>query len=173
MTYVLYMLLIGLVVGMAAVAANPSPYYAALGLVAVAGAGSGVLAGFGGSFLCLIALNVYLGGMLVVFAYCAALSGDLHPASWGSGSVAMHLGLYLVGVVLGVGVLYGGWHEGSWVPVEEQMDFSVFRGDTWGAALMFSFGGGGLVIGGWALLVTLFVALELTRGVGRGAVRMV
>nr|YP_001650797.1 NADH dehydrogenase subunit 6 [Aulostomus chinensis]BAF74921.1 ND6 [Aulostomus chinensis]BBU25705.1 NADH dehydrogenase subunit 6 [Aulostomus chinensis] len=173
MSYTLHMLLFGLVAGMVAVASNPSPYFAALGLVVVAGAGSGVLAGHGGSFLSLTLFLIYLGGMLVVFAYSAALAAEPYPESWGSGYVAMYLGLYVAGVVLGGGVLCGGWYEGSWIPVEEQMDFSVFQGDAGGVALMYSFGGGGLVIGGWALLVALFVALELTRGLSRGAVRMV
>jgi NADH-ubiquinone oxidoreductase chain 6 len=39
----MYFLLFGLVLGLAAVASNPSPYFAALGLVVVAGIGCGVL----------------------------------------------------------------------------------------------------------------------------------
>lgn len=45
MTYFIYVLLFGLVVGLIAVASNPSPYFAALGLVAVAGLGCGMLGG--------------------------------------------------------------------------------------------------------------------------------
>lgn len=38
---------------------------------------------------------------------------------------------------------------------------------------MYSSGGGVLVMGAWVLLLTLFVVLELTRGLSRGALRAV
>lgn len=72
------LLLLGLVLGLIVVASNPSPYFAALGLVVAAGVGCGILVWHGGSFLCLILFLIYLGGMLVVFAYCAALAADSH-----------------------------------------------------------------------------------------------
>lgn len=52
-------------------------------------------------------------------------------------------------------------------------EFFVFRGDIGGVALIYSLGGGVLVISAWVLLLTLFVVLELTRGIGRGTVRAV
>ena len=51
--------------------------------------------------------------------------------------------------------------------------FFVLRGDVSGVALMYSFGGGMLVVCAWVLLLTLFVVLELTRGLSRGALRAV
>nr|YP_003289141.1 NADH dehydrogenase subunit 6 [Rastrelliger brachysoma]YP_007026070.1 NADH dehydrogenase subunit 6 [Rastrelliger kanagurta]ACA84178.1 NADH dehydrogenase subunit 6 [Rastrelliger brachysoma]AFT65547.1 NADH dehydrogenase subunit 6 [Rastrelliger kanagurta]USL48014.1 NADH dehydrogenase subunit 6 [Rastrelliger brachysoma]USL48017.1 NADH dehydrogenase subunit 6 [Rastrelliger kanagurta]BAW88988.1 NADH dehydrogenase subunit 6 [Rastrelliger kanagurta] len=173
MTYALCVLLICLVLGLVAVASNPSPYFAALGLVAVAGMGCCVLAAHGGSFLSLVLFLIYLGGMLVVFAYSAALAAEPYPETWGSPAVVMYILVYLVGVVLGCAVFWGGWYETSWVPVDDMETFSMFRGDVGGVALMYSMGGGMLVISAWALLLTLFVVLELTRGLSRGTVRAV
>lgn len=65
--------------GLVLVASNPSPYFAALGLVLVAAAGCGFLIVEGGSFLALILFLIYLGGMLVVFAYSAALAAEPYP----------------------------------------------------------------------------------------------
>ncbi len=59
------------------------------------------------------------------------------------------------------------------MPVDELGEFSVLRGDAGGVALMYSSGGGMLVISAWVLLLTLFVVLELTRGLSRGALRAV
>lgn len=56
---------------------------------------------------------------------------------------------------------------------EELGEFLVWRGDVGGVALIYSFGGGILVISAWVLLLTLFVVLELTRGLNRGALRAV
>uniref|UniRef100_A0A8C5H9P8 NADH-ubiquinone oxidoreductase chain 6 n=1 Tax=Gouania willdenowi TaxID=441366 RepID=A0A8C5H9P8_GOUWI len=95
--------------GLVAVASNPSPYFAALGLVMVSGMGCGVLAGHGGSFLSLVLFLIYLGGMLVVFAYCAALAAEPYPESWGSGAVTGLMTSYVM----------GGWYEGSWVYSDE------------------------------------------------------
>lgn len=100
MTYIVFLFLIGLILGLIAVASNPSPYFAALGLVVVAGIGCGVLAGHGGSFLSLVLFLIYLGGILVVFAYSAALAAEPYPETWGSRTVVVYIGVYLLSVVL-------------------------------------------------------------------------
>nr|WNH20722.1 NADH dehydrogenase subunit 6 [Brotula townsendi] len=173
MTYLMSLFLLGLILGLVAVASNPSPYFAALGLVVVAGMGCGVLIGYGGPFLSLVLFLIYLGGMLVVFAYSAALAAEPYPDTWGSRSVLVYIFAYLVGLG-GVSSLFlGGWYESSWVPGDELAEFSVFRGDMGGVALMYSSGGGMLMISAWVLLLTLLVVLELTRGLSRGALRAV
>nr|AHF48912.1 NADH dehydrogenase subunit 6 [Siniperca chuatsi x Siniperca scherzeri] len=173
MTYIMSLFLFGLVLGLVAVASNPSPYFAALGLVVVAGMGCGVLVGHGGPFLSLILFLIYLGGMLVVFAYSAALAAEPYPESWGSRPVAAYMLVYGIGVALVSGLFWRGWYEVSWVPVDELGEFTVLRGDTGGVALMYSLGGGMLVVSAWVLLLTLFVVLELTRGLSRGTLRAV
>lgn len=57
--------------------------------------------------------------------------------------------------------------------MDEFSEFSVLRGDVGGVALIYSLGGGLLVVSAWVLLLTLFVVLELTRGLSRGALRAV
>nr|YP_010960741.1 NADH dehydrogenase subunit 6 [Larimus fasciatus]WNH38235.1 NADH dehydrogenase subunit 6 [Larimus fasciatus] len=173
MTYIMFLFLFGLVLGLVAVASNPSPYFAALGLVAVAGLGCGVLVGHGGHFLSLVLFLIYLGGMLVVFAYSAALAAEPYPESWGSRPVVMSIIVYMAGVVMASTLFWSGWYETSWVPADELGELSVLRGDSGGVALMYAEGGGMLVISAWVLLLTLFVVLELTRGLGRGTLRAV
>nr|YP_009311123.1 NADH dehydrogenase subunit 6 [Garra congoensis]BAV69727.1 NADH dehydrogenase subunit 6 [Garra congoensis] len=173
MTFFTFLLLLALVVGLVAVASNPTPYFAAFGLMVAAGVGCGVLVSHGGSFLSLVLFLIYLGGMLVVFAYSAALAAEPFPEAWGSRSVLGYVLVYLLGVGL-VGVFLGGsWYEGSWVVVDGLKEFSVLRGDVSGVAIMYSSGGKMLVICAWVLLLTLLVVLELTRGLSRGALRVV
>lgn len=81
MSYFILLLLVMLVLGIIGVASNPSPYFAALGLVLSAASGCGILAGYGGSFVSLVLFLIYLGGMLVVFAYSAALAAEPYPES--------------------------------------------------------------------------------------------
>ena len=56
-----------------------SPYYAALGLVISSLLGCVILGFCGVSFLALLLLLIYMGGMLVVFIYSSALSADRFP----------------------------------------------------------------------------------------------
>nr|BAJ11487.1 NADH dehydrogenase subunit-6 [Cobitis striata] len=173
MTYLMSLLLMALIVGLVAVASNPAPYFAALGLVVAAGVGCGVLTSHGGSFLSLVLFLIYLGGMLVVFAYSAALAAEPFPESWGDRSVLSYVVVYLVGVGLLMNFFCEGWYEGSWMVIDTFKEFNMLRGDISGVAMMYSSGGSMLVICAWVLLLTLFVVLELTRGLSRGSLRAV
>nr|WNH17978.1 NADH dehydrogenase subunit 6 [Melichthys niger] len=173
MTYIMSLFLFGLVLGLLAVASNPSPYFAAFGLVVVAGVGCGVIVGHGGSFLSLVLFLIYLGGMLVVFAYSAALAAEPYPEGLGSGPVVELMVSYGVMVAVASWVLWGGWYEFSWLSVDELGELLTVRGDTSGVALMYSLGGGLLAVSAWVLVLTLFVVLELTRGFSRGVLRSV
>nr|YP_009311747.1 NADH dehydrogenase subunit 6 [Nemachilichthys rueppelli]BAV70767.1 NADH dehydrogenase subunit 6 [Nemachilichthys rueppelli] len=173
MTYLVSLLLMALIVGLVAVASNPAPYFAALGLVVAAGVGCGVLVSHVGLFYLWFYFLIYLGGMLVVFAYSAALAAEPFPEAWGDRSVVGYVLVYLLGVGLMVGLFWEDWYEGSWVVIDGLKEFSMLRGDISGVAVMYSSGGGMLIICAWVLLLTLFVVLELTRGLGRGALRAV
>nr|YP_010958502.1 NADH dehydrogenase subunit 6 [Ophidion marginatum]WMY90772.1 NADH dehydrogenase subunit 6 [Ophidion marginatum] len=171
--YTMCVSLLGLVGGLVAVASNPSTYFAAFGLVMAAGMGCGVLVGYGGSFLSLILFLIYLGGMLVVFGYSAALTAELFPESWGSRSVVTYVVCYVFGLAMVSSLFWGEWSEQSWLTVDELASFSIVRGDMMGVSGLYSWGGGVLFVTVWALFLALLAVLELTRGMGRGVLRAV
>nr|WNH20294.1 NADH dehydrogenase subunit 6 [Brachysomophis crocodilinus] len=172
MVYFTFLFLFLLVAGIMVVASNPAPYFAALGLVMAAAGGCGILASYGGSFVSLVLFLIYLGGMLVVFAYSAALAADPYPESLGDWSVLVRaMGCFLI---LFIGILMGGGRSDYYCGiVDEFRDFSVLHGDFSGVSYIYYSGGGMLAVSGWALLLTLFVVLELTRGRSRGALRAI
>nr|YP_009651403.1 NADH dehydrogenase subunit 6 [Sitta nagaensis]QDA21636.1 NADH dehydrogenase subunit 6 [Sitta nagaensis] len=169
-----FVLFLGLcfVLGGLGVASNPSPYYGVMGLVLGSVAGCGWLVSLGVSFVSLALVMVYLGGMLVVFVYSVSLAADPYPESWGDwGVVGYALGM---GLVVVVGIIVGGGFEvivdGNTV---NNGGLSVVRTDFSGVAFFYSWGAGLFLVGGWGLLLTLFVVLELVRGLSRGAIRAV
>lgn len=172
MIYLVFIIILGFIIGLVAVASNPSPYYAALGLVISAGVGCGLLVSSGSSFLSLVLFLIYLGGILVVFAYTAALVAEPYPESWGDWSVLIYV-LFYVGILIYVNKNFvGGWGWG-WFGGDEVNGLEVVRGDFSGVALLYSYGGYLLMLSGWILLLALFVVLELTRGISWGTLRVV
>nr|YP_010963318.1 NADH dehydrogenase subunit 6 [Balaeniceps rex]QOD97929.1 NADH dehydrogenase subunit 6 [Balaeniceps rex]QZF76630.1 NADH dehydrogenase subunit 6 [Balaeniceps rex] len=173
MTYFVLFLGLCFVLGSLAVASNPSPYYGVVGLVLTSVAGCGWLVSLGVSFMSLVLFMVYLGGMLVVFVYSVSLAADPFPEAWGSwGVVGYGLGFALVVAVGGIiGGLMECWKLGV-VSVDGGGMLSI-RLDFSGVALFYSWGVGMFLVAGWGLLLTLFVVLELVRGLSRGAIRAV
>nr|BCG05749.1 NADH dehydrogenase subunit 6 [Glandirana rugosa] len=159
-----------LLVGLLAVASNPSPYYAALGLVGGSGVGCLMLAKGGVSFLSLVLFLVYLGGMMVVFAYCAALVAEPYPEAWGSREVVVYLAVYNFLLLLAWMVQK---HNGGVKVVVFESGSEISHSEWWGVGNVLCHGGWVLLFGGWALLLTLFVALEVVRGNLGGALRAV
>nr|YP_009991998.1 NADH dehydrogenase subunit 6 [Crypturellus cinnamomeus]QNN84898.1 NADH dehydrogenase subunit 6 [Crypturellus cinnamomeus] len=173
MTYFVLFLGVCLVLGALAVASNPSPYYGVMGLMVGSAAGCGWLVSLGASFVSLVLLLVYLGGMLVVFVYSVSLAADPYPEAWGSmGVLGSGFGLL---VVMVVGVMAGGFMDGGgWVmSTVDSSGMAIVRMDFCGVAVLYSQGAGMFVVAGWGLLLTLFVVLEVVRGVSCGAVRAV
>nr|YP_010362135.1 NADH dehydrogenase subunit 6 [Ailuroedus buccoides]UNQ87774.1 NADH dehydrogenase subunit 6 [Ailuroedus buccoides] len=171
MNFVLFMSLCFALGGLA-VASNPSPYYGVVGLVVASVAGCGWLVSLGASFMSLALVMVYLGGMLVVFVYSVSLAADPYPEAWGDLRVVGYVvGL---GLIVVVGIVLGGllecWPGGGSV---DNAGTSWVRLDFSGVAMFYSWGAGLFLIAGWGLLLTLFVVLELVRGLSRGAIRAV
>lgn len=57
--------------------------------------------------------------------------------------------------------------------VVDSVGMFFVRLDFGGVALFYSCGAGIFLVAGWGLLLTLFVVLELVRGLSRGAIRAV
>lgn len=173
MTFIIYIALLVIVVGLGAVVAHPSPYFGSLTLVVVSGAACVVLIVYGGTFLALVMFLVYLGGILVVFAYTTALAADSFPYTLTYGDVMLYWTLYIgLSLICYVKCTVVGVVEG-WDLFENWEEFGIFESDVRGMALMYSDVGSLLLIGGWMLLLTLIAVLELCRGNSRGALRAV
>nr|YP_010463394.1 NADH dehydrogenase subunit 6 [Epinephelus hexagonatus]UUK29370.1 NADH dehydrogenase subunit 6 [Epinephelus hexagonatus] len=173
MSFTFFCSLVAWIVGAILVASNPSPFFGAFGLVVLAGVGCGVLVKCGVPFLALILFLIYLGGMLVVFAYSAALATDPYPASWINLEVLASLFVYLVIVIAVSSKYWDEWVGSLFGSAEEWGPFNIMHADYDGVAAMYSEGGWMLVVGAAVLLLTLFVVLELTRGLSRGTLRAV
>nr|YP_002117865.1 NADH dehydrogenase subunit 6 [Epinephelus coioides]YP_009121631.1 NADH dehydrogenase subunit 6 [Epinephelus coioides x Epinephelus lanceolatus]YP_009179460.1 NADH dehydrogenase subunit 6 [Epinephelus malabaricus]AQD17582.1 NADH dehydrogenase subunit 6 [Epinephelus coioides x Epinephelus akaara]ABS54447.1 NADH dehydrogenase subunit 6 [Epinephelus coioides]AER42666.1 NADH dehydrogenase subunit 6 [Epinephelus coioides]AIW52208.1 NADH dehydrogenase subunit 6 [Epinephelus coioides]AJG02454.1 N len=173
MCFTVVCFLICWIVGAIAVASNPSPFFGALGLVMVAGVGCGILVEYGSPFLALILFLIYLGGMLVVFAYSAALAAEPYPESWVNPAVVVYMCCYTVVVLAGANMFWYEWTGVLSGSADEWGPFGIFRADNGGVAVMYSEGGWMLVVGAGVLLLTLFVVLELTRGLSRGTLRAI
>nr|QPC56194.1 NADH dehydrogenase subunit 6 [Hynobius unisacculus] len=172
MMYLVFLGMLGLVFGLIAVASNPSPYFAALGLVLAAVCGCWVLVELGVSFLSLVLLLIYLGGMLVVFAYSASLAAEPYPEAWGSWSVFIYVLFYLLLIILGY-IFFNCNVSLEFLFTNYNTEYGAIGNDWGGIGVMYSRGGYFLMFSGWVLLLTLFVVLEVTRGLSRGSLRAV
>ncbi|YP_009340717.1 NADH dehydrogenase subunit 6 (mitochondrion) [Eublepharis macularius] len=171
MSYFLFLFLLCFALAIIGVASNPSPFYGVIGLVMAAFFGCAVLVGFGSSFVSLVLFLIYLGGMLVVFVYSIAMSAEAYPKTWGDFLVI----LYVFGFAFLI-LVFSFIFEVSDIMGSLTVDnvgLYVIRMDFGGVMLLYSIGGPVLLLCGFGLLLVLFVVLELTRGLARGALRIV
>nr|YP_010960791.1 NADH dehydrogenase subunit 6 [Poraniopsis inflata]WNH38682.1 NADH dehydrogenase subunit 6 [Poraniopsis inflata] len=152
---IFYMLLILMFFGSTLVFYSLSPYYGALGLVLVAVSGCIISSLLGLSFMALILILIYMGGMLVVFVYSTAISAERYPSVSNLKEILLLSGFVCFWVFLNFDSLLnvGGLSWGS---------FSSL--DLVGGGNLFSLMGWYLLIGGYILLVALIVALVITYG---------
>nr|YP_010956651.1 NADH dehydrogenase subunit 6 [Coryphaenoides alateralis]WMY89744.1 NADH dehydrogenase subunit 6 [Coryphaenoides alateralis] len=173
MSYIMVMMLVGFILGAAALASNPSPVYAVLGLVLMAGMACMILINSGGPFLSLLFFLVYLGGMLVVFAHCVALAAERYPKAWGDiiflGALTGAVAVYVVAVLMG----WVDWFGVGLVSNYDFDDYSLICPEGEGLGLLYDKGGWLLLFCVIILLVVLAVVLELTRGRCQGALRAI
>jgi NADH-ubiquinone oxidoreductase chain 6 len=141
-----------------------SPYYSALGLVIVSVSGCVVLSLLGGAFIAMVLLLVYMGGMLVVFAYSSAISADRFP-------VVRNLG-----EVIGLSFLFGSWVILSFDKFQDfsKDSYSIIRGESLlGRGRFYKEGGVLVVLGVFVLLVALVGALIISRGIEKNIIRAI
>nr|YP_492677.1 NADH dehydrogenase subunit 6 [Acanthaster brevispinus]BAE79190.1 NADH dehydrogenase subunit 6 [Acanthaster brevispinus] len=152
---VFYIVLVVMLLGSTLVFYSLSPYFGALGLVLVAVSGC-VLCGFlGSSFVALVLVLIYMGGMLVVFVYSTAISAERYPVVSNLNEVFLLSGVGVVWVFVSfdpfLGFSLGGWSV-------------VVESDLVGGGTLYNVLGGYLLVGGFVFLFALVVALVITYG---------
>ncbi|TEA25113.1 hypothetical protein DBR06_SOUSAS6010101, partial [Sousa chinensis] len=77
---------------------KPSPIYGDFGLIVSGGVGCRIVLSFGGSFLGLIVVLIFLGGILAVFDYTTAMATEPYTEVWVSNKTV--LGAFLSGLII-------------------------------------------------------------------------
>ena len=161
---VVYLALVMMLFGRTLVFYSLSPYYSALGLVVVSVSGCCVLSLLGGSFIALVLLLVYMGGMLVVFAYSSAISAERYPS------------VKNLREVVGLSVFLS-----SWVFLSFD-NFQDFRNNFYcfvsgerllGRRTFYRSGGVLVILGVFILLIALIGALIISRGIESTVIRAI
>nr|YP_009493342.1 NADH dehydrogenase subunit 6 [Mylodon darwinii]AWK29293.1 NADH dehydrogenase subunit 6 [Mylodon darwinii]QDA81186.1 NADH dehydrogenase subunit 6 [Mylodon darwinii]QDA81199.1 NADH dehydrogenase subunit 6 [Mylodon darwinii] len=174
MMYTVFLLSVVFVVSFIGFSSKPSPIYGGLGLIVGGGVGCGMVMSSGGSFLGLMVFLVYLGGMLVVFGYTTAMATEEYPEAWGSSAVVvggLFVGLLVEGLVI-VLLLGGDDTESVFCGLKYMEDWVVLgggevgflRGDYVGVSALYDYGVWLMVVAGWALFISIFIVIEVTRG---------
>nr|YP_009343966.1 NADH dehydrogenase subunit 6 [Echinothrix diadema]APT41368.1 NADH dehydrogenase subunit 6 [Echinothrix diadema] len=159
---VMYFSLVFMLIGSVLVFYSLSPYYSALGLVLVSVSGCVVLSLLGTSFLALTLLIVYMGGMLVVFAYSSAISAERFPQ------------VSNLSEVIGLSFLLCSWVfvsfdnlEDGYLPLQGMCSGEVLLGSS----SFYDFGGALVIVGVFVLLIALVGALIISRGIESNIIR--
>nr|YP_010409841.1 NADH dehydrogenase subunit 6 [Saguinus midas]URH14713.1 NADH dehydrogenase subunit 6 [Saguinus midas] len=177
MTYALFLLSIILVMGFVGFSSKPSPIYGGLVLIFSGAVGCAITLYFGGSYMGLMVFLIYLGGMMVVFGYTAAMAIDEYPDTWVSSTDI--LGIFVLGIIMEMEVVYllGGDPNlsvevvinyntvASWMIYEGEGP-GLIREDPTGAAALYNYGVWVVLVTCWALFMGMHIAIELTRGGG-------
>nr|ABP62987.1 NADH dehydrogenase subunit 6 [Osteolaemus tetraspis]QOI74260.1 NADH dehydrogenase subunit 6 [Osteolaemus tetraspis] len=155
------------------VAFGATIHYGVVSLLFATMLGSSLLVAEGGSFMPLVVLLIYLGGMLVVFAFCVGFTDDKYCEFWGSGGSKGLAYIWWAGLGFGCCCVYDSmWVEflGHLVDVVNTWNSEV-SSESLGVGQFYLSGWGFLVLSGWALLAVLFTIMALVRGQYQGALR--
>nr|ATX69050.1 NADH dehydrogenase subunit 6 [Manis pentadactyla]QNL17771.1 NADH dehydrogenase subunit 6 [Manis pentadactyla] len=173
MTYIVFILSVMFVISFLGFSSKPSPIYGGFSLVVAGGVGCGIVVNFGGSFLGLMVFLIYLGGMLVVFGYTAAMAIEEYPEVWASNVVVF--GAFVFGVVMelvlvlymlkgeGLSVVFDFSNQSDWAAYDVGGS-EFFSEEVAGIAALYSYGVWFVVVTGWSLFICVVVVMEITRG---------
>nr|YP_003711.1 NADH dehydrogenase subunit 6 [Caenolestes fuliginosus]CAD48237.1 NADH dehydrogenase subunit 6 [Caenolestes fuliginosus] len=161
---VIFMFSLLLTFGFVAFASKPSPVYGGLSLVVSGGLGCAIVVSLEDIFLGLVVFLVYLGGMLVVFGYTAAMATEEYPESWVGNSVALSMLLFTLVVELVWFLTLGEVELISNVELFDVVGSYCVGQDYSGVTLLYGCGGWALVLLGWILFITVYIVLEVVRG---------
>nr|APC60807.1 NADH dehydrogenase subunit 6 [Plagiodontia aedium] len=171
---IVYILSVVFVLGFVGFSVKPSPIYGGLALIVSGGVGCVIVLSCGGSFLGLVVFLVYLGGMMVVFAYTTSMAMDQYPETWGSNIIiwsSLFLGIFSEFMLLylwvkweHIEVLGSYYGMGEWVIYDtEGGSVGFFSEDPTGVAAIYSYNYWLMFVAGWSLFTCIFIVLEITR----------
>nr|WKK49867.1 NADH dehydrogenase subunit 6 [Thaumatocrinus sp. JL223] len=160
----IYISIIILLFGSSLVFYSLSPYYSALGLVTTSISGCLILSQNGMSFLALILLLIYMGGMLVVFIYSSALSTDRFPTITNINEIFIFSFFIIIWTI----ILFNNSNYNS-----NNMNMNISNlTDIEGASYLFHSTLTFLfILAGYILLITLIAILDISRGLNFSALR--
>nr|AIG23082.1 NADH dehydrogenase subunit 6 [Dorcopsis hageni] len=161
---VIFLFSVLLIFGFVAFSSKPSPVYGGLSLVASGGLGCAIVVSLEDVFLGLIVFLIYLGGMLVVFGYTAAMATEEYPESWIGNTVALSMLLFTVLVESVWYLMFGEVKISMDVELFDTVGCYCVGQDYSGVSLLYGCGGWALVLLGWILFITIYVVLEVVRG---------
>nr|YP_087190.1 NADH dehydrogenase subunit 6 [Monodelphis domestica]CAD48211.1 NADH dehydrogenase subunit 6 [Monodelphis domestica] len=153
-----------LIFGFVAFSSKPSPVYGGLSLVASGGLGCVMVVNFEDSFLGLVVFLVYLGGMLVVFGYTAAMATEEYPETWVGNILAFCMLLFVLLMEIMWYFIFGNTYVDSNIELIDFTVMSCIGQDFSGVPLLYWCGGWALALLGWILFITIYVVLEVVRG---------
>nr|ACR55958.1 NADH dehydrogenase subunit 6 [Rhinophis philippinus] len=168
MDYVFCLVMMLLVIGAVALCTTSVSYYGVLALMSFAFLCCVFMGAVGRTFVALVTFIVYLGGLVVVFSYCVSVEKG------GEGLLEVWVYKFFMCMVICLGiVVYLGLIVvlglDMWLVMLSQ-DVSVYL-EVSGFGVLYSGGGGGLVVCAWGLLVTLFSILVVLSWYRLGALR--
>nr|AIG23069.1 NADH dehydrogenase subunit 6 [Dendrolagus lumholtzi] len=161
---VIFLFSVLLIFGFVAFASKPSPVYGGLSLVMSGGLGCAIVVSLEDVFLGLIVFLIYLGGMLVVFGYTAAMATEEYPESWVGNTVALSMLLFTMVVESAWYLMLGEVKVFMSIELFDTIGGYCLGQDYSGVCLLYGCGGWALVLLGWILFITIYVVLEVVRG---------
>nr|AIG23251.1 NADH dehydrogenase subunit 6 [Microperoryctes longicauda] len=160
---IIFLFSVLLIFGFVAFASKPSPVYGGLSLVVSGGFGCAIVVSLEDTFLGLVVFLVYLGGMLVVFGYTAAMATEEYPETWVGNMVALSMLVVALLMEIVWYVFSGEVEISTAVELFDSVGSYCLSQDSSGVALLYGCGGWALVLLGWVLFITIYIVLEVVR----------